>query len=174
MIRNSSLTPLLAALVLVLGLAIAWFAPLAGLLVAGQSIARFTAFPPRTLAVAHAPFEWGAFIALSIPALGVVVLYGAALARARPQKSPHRTGAFPWWGWLGLGLIATGWVLAWTEGLVPPGWRRHTFTPLWLGYVLTVNALVFRRTGRSPLTGRTVTKSVSTRLQKVREIGLGW
>jgi hypothetical protein len=144
-----------AALTLLAGLAIAWFAPLAGLIVAGQSIEPFTAFPPRTLTIAHAPFEWGAFIALSIPALGVVMLYGAALARARPQASLHRTGAFPWWGWLGLALIAIGWILAWTEGLVPPGWRRHTFTPLWLGYVLMVNALVFRGTGRSPLTHRT-------------------
>jgi hypothetical protein len=92
---------------------------------------------------------------LSIPALGVLTLYGVALARARLQASSHRTGVFPWWGWPGLALIAAGWILAWTEGLVPPGWRRHVFTPLWLGYVLTVNALVFRGTGRSPLTHRT-------------------
>jgi hypothetical protein len=140
---------------LLVGLAIAWVAPLAGLLAAGQSVAPYTAFPPRTLTVAHAPFEWCAFIMLSIPALGVLTLYGVALARARPQASSHRTGAFPWWGWLGLALIAAGWILAWTEGLVPPGWRRHTFTPLWLGYVLTINALVLRGTGRSPLTHRT-------------------
>ncbi len=144
-----------AALTLIVGLAIAWLAPLAGLLAAGQSVARFTAFPPRTLAVAHAPFEWGVFIALSIPALGALALYVVALARAKPQGPSRRPGAFPWWGWLGLALIAVGWVLAWTEGLVPPGWRRHTFTPLWLGYVITMNALVFRATGRSPLTHRT-------------------
>ena len=144
-----------AALVLLVGTAIAWVAPLAGLLAGGQSVARYTAFPPRTLAVAHAPFEWGAFIILSIPVLGAVALYVVALARARPRASSRRAGAFPWWGWLGLALIAVGWVLAWTEGLVPPGWRRHTFTPLWLGYVLAMNALVFRGTGRSPLTHRT-------------------
>jgi hypothetical protein len=144
-----------AALTLLVGMAIAWFAPLVGLIVAGQSIARFTAFPPRAYAVAHAPFEWGAFIVLSIPALGALMLYGIALARARPLAPSGRPGAFPWWGWLGLALLAVGWTLAWTEGLVPPGWRRHAFTPLWLGYVLTVNALVFRGTGRSPLTDRT-------------------
>ena len=144
-----------AALTLLVGLVIAWFAPLAGLIVTGQSITRFTAFPPRTLAVAHAPFEWGAFMVLSIPALGALILYAAALARAQPEASSRRRAVFPWWGWLGLALIAAGWILAWTDGLVPPGWRRHTFTPLWLGYVLTVNALVFRGTGRSPLTHRT-------------------
>jgi hypothetical protein len=144
-----------AALTLLAGTAIAWAAPLLGLLAAGQSVERYTDFPPRTQAVAHAPFEWGAFIALSVPAFGALMLYAAALLRATPRPSPLHPKAFPWWGWLGLALIAAGWLLAWTEGLVAPGWRRHTFTPLWLGYVLTVNALVFRGTGRSPLTDRT-------------------
>lgn len=39
--------------------------------------------------------------------------------------------------------------------MLPPDWRRHTFTPLWLGYVVTMNALAYRRSGRSPLTHRT-------------------
>jgi hypothetical protein len=46
-------------------------------------------------------------------------------------------------------------MLAWTDGLVPPEWRRHTFTPLWLGYVLAMNGLTYRRTGEAPLTHRT-------------------
>jgi hypothetical protein len=144
-----------AALTLLVGTAIVWVAPLLGLLATGQSVERYTTFPPRTLAVAHPPFEWGTFILLSIPVLGALALYVVALARAKPQPSSRCPGAFPWWGWLGLALIAAGWILAWTEGFVAPGWRRHTFTPLWLGYVLTVNALVFRGTGRSPLTHRT-------------------
>jgi len=144
-----------AALTLLAGAAIAWVAPLLGLLAAGQSVGRYLAFPPRTPAVAHAPFEWGPFLLLSIPVLGAVALYAAALLRAAPRPSSRRSGAFPWWAWLGLALIAAGWTLAWTEGLVPAGWRRHTFTPLWLGYVLAMNALVFRGTGRSPLTHRT-------------------
>ena len=144
-----------AALTLLAGTAIVWVAPLLGLLAAGQSVERYTAFPPRTQAVAHAPFEWGAFLLLSIPALAALALYAVALFRAAPQPSSHRAGAFPWWGWLGPALIAAGWILAWTEGLVSPGWRRHTFTPLWLGYVLTMNALLLRATGRSLLTHRT-------------------
>ena len=144
-----------AALTLIAGTAIVWLAPLLGLLAAGQPVERYTVFPPRTQAAAHAPFEWGAFLLLSIPALSALGLYAAALLRAAPQSSSHRADAFPWWGWLGLALIAAGWVLAWTEGLVPPGWRRQTFTPLWFGYVLAMNGLVFRRTGRSPLTHRT-------------------
>jgi len=144
-----------AAITLLAGTVIVWLAPLLGLLAAGQPVERYLAFPPRTEAVAHAPFGWGAFLLLTVPVIGAVALYIAAFARASPRVPLPRVARFPWWGWTGLALIAAGWTLAWTEGLVPPGWRRHTFTPLWLGYVLTVNALAFRGIGRSPLTHRT-------------------
>ena len=56
---------------------------------------------------------------------------------------------WPWHGWLGVGLVGVFWTLNWTlEGL-----RTHWgFFPLWLGYALTVDALVFRRKGDSLLT----------------------
>jgi hypothetical protein len=49
--------------------------------------------------------------------------------------------------------MAVGWVAAWSEH-TPAEWRRQAFTPLWLGYVLAMNALVHRRTGYSLLTER--------------------
>ena len=55
---------------------------------------------------------------------------------------------FPRHGWLGLALVAVFWVLNWTLN----GLRTHLgFFPLWLGYCLTVDALVFWRTGTSLL-----------------------
>ena len=49
-------------------------------------------------------------------------------------------------GWLGLVLLAVCWPLNWTL----PGMRTaYLFFPLWLGYVLVVDALVARRTGSS-------------------------
>ena len=61
----------------------------------------------------------------------------------------------PKWLWIGVALVAAGWTLAWREGWVPAGWRRHTFTLLWLGYIVVMNALRYQRSGRSPLTHRT-------------------
>ena len=56
---------------------------------------------------------------------------------------------WPLHGWLGLGLVVTFWVLNWAMS----GLRTHwTFFPLWLGYCLTVDALVFIRKGNSMLT----------------------
>lgn len=56
---------------------------------------------------------------------------------------------WPWYGWCGVMLAITFWVLNWT--LTGP--RTHWgFFPMWLGYCLTVDALVFTRKGHSLLT----------------------
>jgi hypothetical protein len=52
-------------------------------------------------------------------------------------------------GWIGLGLI----LLAWPANWLLPGLRSHLlFFPLWLGYILVVDALVLMRKGTSLLT----------------------
>jgi hypothetical protein len=143
-----------ALLALLAAALIAVSAPLAGLALAGEALAPYLEFPPRTQRVGHAPFAWLAFAAYALPALVAVALYAIALARARPgSAAPLRR--FPAWGWIGVGLLALGWVLAWSGELAPAAWRRHTFTPLWLGYVVAMNALAWRRSGRSPLTHQT-------------------
>jgi hypothetical protein len=56
---------------------------------------------------------------------------------------------WPVYGWLGVGLVAVFWILSWS----PSGLRTQwTFFPLWLGYCLTVDALVLVRKGDSMLT----------------------
>ena len=56
---------------------------------------------------------------------------------------------FPPHGWLGLILAGLFWILNWTLS----GERTHWgFFPMWLGYCLTIDALVFYRTGASLLT----------------------
>lgn len=59
--------------------------------------------------------------------------------------------SIPLHGWLGLGLglVILFWVLNWTL----PGARTHWgFFPLWLGYCLAIDGLVFLRSGTSLLT----------------------
>jgi len=54
--------------------------------------------------------------------------------------------AWPARGWLGLVLVAVCWPLNW----MLPGIRTaYLFFPLWLGYILVVDALVQRRAGNS-------------------------
>jgi len=56
---------------------------------------------------------------------------------------------FPRHGWVGLGLVLIFWMLNWTLA----GPRTHWgFFPMWLGYCLSIDGLVFWRTGTSLLT----------------------
>jgi hypothetical protein len=67
------------------------------------------------------------------------------------KKEIKSTGKskFPTHGWLGLFLASLFWILNWTL----PGTRTHWgFFPMWLGYCLIIDGLVFRRTGTSLLT----------------------
>lgn len=126
--------------------------PLAGLTLAGHPVAPYLNFPPRAEYVAHAAFSWRAFTILCIPVLAAAALYWIAIARTQPRQPAPVSQRFPWWGWLGLALMTVGWAAAWIDGLVPPEWRRQTFALLWLGYILMMNGLIYRRAGRSPLT----------------------
>jgi hypothetical protein len=57
-------------------------------------------------------------------------------------------GIFPWHGWFGVVLVSIAWPLNW----ILPGMRTTwLFFPLWLGFALTVDGLVFYRKGSSLL-----------------------
>jgi hypothetical protein len=64
------------------------------------------------------------------------------------QKQPPGS-RWPWHGWLGLALVALFWALNWCLTGLRTQWG---FFPLWLGYALTVDALVYYRRGHSMLT----------------------
>jgi hypothetical protein len=55
-------------------------------------------------------------------------------------------GKFPLHGWIGLGLVVVFWTLNWSLSGLRTQW---TFFPLWLGFCLTMDALVLWRTGTS-------------------------
>lgn len=68
---------------------------------------------------------------------------------SRTKQFTNERASFPIYGWLGLGLATLFWILNWT--LTGP--RTHWgFFPLWLGYCLAIDGLVFWRTGTSLLT----------------------
>ncbi len=134
--------------------------PMLGVAVAGKPIAQYLEFPPLTRYVEHAPFSRVAFTAL---ALFVLVMVSPFLIRiladhaaftgtgtaADGGASPltRHVSRFPWWGWLGVMLTTVVWVLAWNRFAWLENLQRHTFTPLWVGYILVIDALTFRRSG---------------------------
>ena len=75
--------------------------------------------------------------------------YNGAMEKFAPFSARQaRPSAFAFWGVLGLTLIAVAWPASWFQ-LNPLG--QHSFFPLWLGYILAVDALVLRRTDTSLL-----------------------
>ncbi len=137
-------------LLLLLGL------PLLGVALAGHPLDRYLEFPPITRYVEHTPLSWLMFVGLTVFVLGTT---GPFLLKILTSPLPAATGSlarhpFPWWGWLGVGITAVAWVLAWNRFAWLGDLQRHTFTPLWIGYILVVNALAFGRSGRCLLLDR--------------------
>lgn len=61
---------------------------------------------------------------------------------------------FPIWGWIGIIFGVIAWILAWTRLDWFAALQPFTFSPLWFAYIITVNALTWRRTGQCMLTRR--------------------
>ncbi|OGV43104.1 MAG: hypothetical protein A2X46_11780 [Lentisphaerae bacterium GWF2_57_35] len=126
--------------------------PLLGILIAGKPLSQYLEFPPLTQHVAHAGFSWGVFAffcAFDLLFAGPVAFH---LWRCRFQRPPESFHRFPWWGWLGVAITFGSWVLAWTRFEFFEPLQAFTFSPLWFGYILCVNALAYRRTGSCMLT----------------------
>jgi hypothetical protein len=134
--------------------------PLAGVALSGRDVRQYCELPPLTHYVAHAPFRWSGFA--WVLGLDLLLVLGLAWAvhrgwrATRGAAAPALRGRFPWWGWAGAALTSVAWVLAWNRFAWFAPLQRHTFTPLWLGYILVVNGLCWQRRGCCPLTGQPV------------------
>jgi len=124
-------------------------APLGGVWLAGQPLDAYLELPPRPAPGEAAGFSWtvfwlfAAFVAAAVAPLLWRFLSAPASA---PAPAPNRF-AFPVWGWAALLWLAAGWALAWTRFSWFESFQQHTFTPLWLGYIVFVNALTMQRAG---------------------------
>lgn len=128
--------------------------PLLGLIFTGNGAApallKYIEFPPLTQYVRHAGFSWPVFIGLAIVILAAIMpfiircLASQKNAPAAPLK-PNRP--FPWWGWVGLVLLIGTWILAWNRFAWFEPLQIFTFSPLWIGYIIVVNALTYCRNG---------------------------
>jgi hypothetical protein len=113
-------------------------------------------FPPLTRYVEHADFSWPVFIGLALLICVVVLPFvvKAGLQFFRTAGEDNEYHPFPWFGWFGLAAGVLAWVLAWTRFPWFAPLQRFTFSPMWFSYILVVNALTYRRTGRCMLVNR--------------------
>jgi hypothetical protein len=130
--------------------------PLVGLALAGIPVAEVLEFPPRTRHVAHAAFSWPVFIACAglIGAAVFPLVRAGWRALRRYGLGPTPLRPLPWWGIAAMAAGALSWLLAWTRFEWFARLQPHTFLPLWLSYIVAVNALTCRRCGACLLTHR--------------------
>jgi hypothetical protein len=141
---------------MVMTIVLVFLLPLLGAAAAGKPLAPYLQFPPKTPDILHAPFSLPVFLGLALFVLAATVpLYFRLLRRAESPAPREPARTFPWWGWGGAGLGAAAWIVAWNRFPWMGGLQAHTFTPLWVSFILVVNALLHRRTGRSLLLSRT-------------------
>jgi len=128
--------------------------PLLGVVVVGYPIDRYLEFPPQTRYVRHAPFSWPAFGGYGLFILAAVLPLVRRAIGSEYRSSTDTTPQYPFprWGWSGIltGLIF--WVLAWNRFDWFRPFQPHTFTPLWLSFIVVANALTFKRKGNCLIT----------------------
>jgi len=131
--------------------------PMLGILVIGLPIARYLEFPPETQYIKHASFSWTAFAIYCLFILSVIL---PLILKLRPAMglAMHRsasTRSFPWWGWIGILAGITAWVIAWNRFPWLTEFQPHTFAPLWMSYIVVINAVCYRQTGHCMMLDRT-------------------
>lgn len=125
--------------------------PLLGVWLAGKNVSSYLEFPPVTRYVRHGPFSWVFFFSIAIFVFLMVYPFIRQGLKGRRPSDRERPRAFPWWGYGGLLLGVVSWVLSWSRFSWFAPYQLHTFTPLWVSYIIVVNALAWRRSGRCPM-----------------------
>jgi hypothetical protein len=124
--------------------------PLLGIWLKGEPLIPYLDFPPHTRPTQPKPFSWLAFLVIGLFVGACIAPFIAKLIRVNRRvilKSPE-TNRFPFWGWLGFAFLTLAWLLAWNRFAWFQPFQQHTFTPLWIGYIVIMNALSVQRTGR--------------------------
>ena len=124
--------------------------PLLGVMIAGYPIERYLEFPPISRYIQHARFSWAAFwgyIVFIFIFTFPLILKGVK-ASVKSEIKPDRPYPFPWWGWMGIAFGIIAWIFAWSRFSWFAQLQPHTFTPLWISFIVVINALTYKRTGR--------------------------
>jgi hypothetical protein len=130
--------------------------PLLGIALAGRPISPYLAFPPLTNVVTHAPFSWSVFVTLAVLVSGCLTPFLFCLLRnlPKPENALRRRPGLAWWAWPGIAVLGLAWWMAWNRFHWFEPFQEYTFTPIWIGYILSVNGLTQARTGRCMLSTR--------------------
>lgn len=163
--KRSLIWPVLLSLVL--PLAASWFMYPDTHLPSG-----FGVFPP--LFVTEPPgFNLVIFVALALVEAGIIVFllfpqwFGFQPVQPSPSPTPVK---FPLWFWVGAAFTLFFWWLMWARVTPFGDLVYYAFAPLWWGFILTLDGIVYRRSaGQSLLATKPATFVISAVISLV-----GW
>lgn len=131
----------------------AWGLPVVAALVTGDDLKFLLEFPPELDRVTHRPFSPGltllAFLVLGASGLTWILLRSRHRFYRHSRVNQRRH--FPKWGYAGYVLLVLAWILAWSRFPFFEPLQAYTFTPVWLGFIVVVNAHVHRMSNAAPL-----------------------
>ncbi len=132
-------------------------APLAGVIFAGESPLPYLQFPPETFHVEQPAFSWALFTAVLLFIVLTTWPFWKRFSAVewKPVRLPT-SQSFPAWGWISLLGLLIFWILAWTRFSWFEPLQRHTFFPLWFCFIIFLNALAIRVSGRCLMTRQPV------------------
>jgi hypothetical protein len=108
----------------------------------------FGPFPPNRAIAPKPPFSPLYFAAGALVGCAILVfllfpgLFGFARRKSRTRPPGHPR--LPWWFWAGLAVNLASWWAHWFGSLE---WARYSFLPLWWGFIVAIDGLVYLRTG---------------------------
>ena len=130
--------------------------PLAGVWLAGKPVEQYLEFPPTTRYVEPVGFSMPVFAVACVVTLIIIMPFILRVLSGRCVAKPEKNGRqlFPWWGWVGVLLNISGWILAWTRFEWFARWQLYAFAPIWFGFIIFLNAWKMARTGHCLLVDR--------------------
>jgi hypothetical protein len=132
-----------------------FFLPLLTVWLSGDTPSSYLDFPFITPSAGHEAFSWVVWWAMVLFVLVVIIpLLIYAWRYTTVSETAHKGRKFPPWGKLAALLLILFWVLAWNRFSWFASFQLYTFTPLWLCYIVIVNAITFKRKGQCLLTTR--------------------
>lgn len=124
----------------------ACIAPLAALVAWGVEVRRYLEFPPRTIYVEYAAFNWWWFFLYGVSALALLLFVAR---HVRVKRKAHEALGIRTVG--AIVLLVFLWMIAWNRWDWAQSIQSHTFLGLWISYILLLNMVLREARGRCPL-----------------------
>ncbi len=134
-------------------LVMTFFPPILALYFTGKEISQYLKFPPYTRFVRHSPFSYPVFTLFLFVEVFLYYYFSKLFLSCLKQRKFNFSlrASFPFWGYVGAATGLILWILAWSRFKWFSQFQAYTFTPLWISYIVVINAMIYSVSGTCPI-----------------------